>query len=192
MSRDLHYLKQLQDYYARHKALPSFSAIAAMLGFGSKNSVAALASRLQSLGYLERTPDHRLKPGRRFFERTLADSSVQAGAPTAALEEKTDVLTIDDFLIDRPSQTVLVRVKGDSMKDAGILAGDIVVVEKRSTANPGEIVVAMVGAEFTLKTLGREDGRYTLIPANAAYPVLRPTENFEIFGVVVGQFRKYG
>jgi repressor LexA len=78
------------------------------------------------------------------------------------------------------------------MKDAGIFAGDIVVVEKRSTANPGDIVVAVIDNEFTLKTLGRENDRPALIPANSTYSIIRPAEGFEIFGVVMGQFRKYG
>ena len=153
--------------------------------------MAALVSRLCLLGYLDRTPDHRLKPGKRFFERELAESTVQAGYPTPALEEKTEALTIDDFLVEKPSETVLVKVKGDSMVDAGIMAGDMVVVAKRSTANIGDIVVAMIDNEFTLKTLGLENNQYVLVPANKAYPVLRPPQGLEIFGVVVGQFRKY-
>lgn len=192
ISKDREYLRKLQDYYAEHKTLSSFSSIAALLGFRSKNAVAALVSRLRLLGYLDQTPDHRLKPGKRFFERELAGSTVQAGSPTPALEENTEALTIDDFLVEKPSETVLVKVKGDSMRDAGIVAGDIVVVEKRSAANVGDIVVAIIDNEFTLKTLGRENNQYILIPANTAYPVLRPFEGFEIFGVVVGQFRKYG
>ena len=192
ISKDREYLRKLQDYYAEHKTLSSFSSVAMLLGFKSKNAVAALVARLRLLGYLERTPDHRLKPGRRFFERELVGSTVQAGSPTPALEENTEALTIDDFLVEKPSETVLVKVKGDSMRNAGIVAGDIVVVEKRSAADVGDIVVALIDNDFTLKTLGRENNQYILIPANTAYPVLRPAEGFEIFGVVVGQFRKYG
>ena len=191
ISKDRAYLQKLQDYYATHKTLSSFSSIAILLGFRSKNAVAALVSRLRLLGYLDRTPDHRLKPGKRFFERELAESTVQAGYPTPALEEKTEALTIDDFLVEKPSETVLVKVKGDSMVDAGIMAGDMVVVEKRSTASIGDIVVAMIDNEFTLKTLALENNQYVLVPANKAYPVLRPAQGLEIFGVVVGQFRKY-
>jgi repressor LexA len=189
--KDQDYLWKLQDYYAEHRTFPSFRAIAALLGFRSKNAVSALISRLRLLGYVDRAPDNRLKPGKSFFERNLTENTVQAGVPTPAQGENTEVMTIDDFLVEKPSQTVLVKVKGDSMKDAGIFAGDIVVVEKRSTANPGDIVVAVIENEFTLKTLGRENGRPVLIPANNSYPILRPTEGFEIFGVVVGQFRKY-
>jgi len=66
-----------------------------------------------------------------------------------------------------------------------------VIVEKRHSANVGDMVVAIVDNEFTLKTLGKEKGGFVLIPANPAYPVIRPKGDMEIFGVVVGQFRKY-
>jgi repressor LexA len=77
------------------------------------------------------------------------------------------------------------------MIDAGILDGDTVVVEKRAAAEIGDIVVAIVDNEFTLKRLAREKGRVVLRPENKAYPVIRPAADLEIFGVVVGQFRSY-
>ncbi|HEY2865080.1 MAG TPA: S24 family peptidase, partial [Casimicrobiaceae bacterium] len=98
---------------------------------------------------------------------------------------------IDDYLIEHPSQTVLVRVKGDSMIDAGIFDGDLVVVEKRTTARRGEIVVAIVDNQFTLKRLDLERGQFILCPENKAYPVIRPAGALEIFGVMVGLVRKY-
>lgn len=191
MGNDTDYLAKLQDYYADHKTLPSFALIASMLGFKSKNAVTALVARLKLQGYLDSAPDKRLKPGSRFFERMIADSTVRAGFPSYAAGGGHDTLTIDDYLVERPSQTVLVTVKGDSMIDAGIMPDDVVVVEKRQMANVGDMVIAIVDNEFTLKTLGREKGEYVLIPANKAYPTLRPRGGLEIFGVVVGQFRKY-
>lgn len=77
------------------------------------------------------------------------------------------------------------------MVNAGILDGDTVVVEKRPAAEIGDIVVAIVDNEFTLKRLARERGRMVLRPENKAYPIIRPRVDFQIFGVVVGQFRSY-
>lgn len=191
MGKDIDYLGKIQDYYATHKVLPSYQAIADLLGFKSKNAVAALVARLKLQGYIESAPDKRLKPGRRFFERVLADSTVQAGLPTAALSDNSDTLSIDEYLIENPSRTVLIAVKGDSMMDAGIVQDDVVIVEKKQIANIGDIVVAIVDNEFTLKTLGRENGQFVLYPANKDYPIIRPKGQFQIFGVVVGQFRKY-
>lgn len=192
MSNDRSYLASLQDYYARHHALPSYSSIGGLLGLRSKSSVAALVARLKLRGFIESTPDRRLAPTRRFFERPLADSAVRAGLPDPIDDAPPDALTIDDYLIEHPSQTVLVRVKGDSMQDAGILDGDLAVIEKRSAARRGEIVVAIVDNQFTLKRLDLEHGRFILRAENKAYPIIRPEGALEIFGVMVGLVRKTG
>jgi repressor LexA len=190
MSNDATYLAKLQDYYADNNVLPPYSTIMSLLGLKSKSPVAALIARLKLQGFLESTPEKRLKPGKRFFERPIFDS-VQAGAPRQADDSRYDTITIDEYLVESPSNTVLINVKGDSMIDAGIMPGDTVVVEKRGPASPGDMVIAIVDNEFTLKKLGNEKGKFVLIPANPAYPVIRPKGDLEIFGVVVGQFRKY-
>lgn len=187
---DQTYLETLQDFYARHRILPSFATIGEMTGLRSKSSVAALVARLKLGRFLDTSPGNRLKPGARFFERPVADS-VRAGLPQPANEQSQDVLTLDEFLIERPSKTVLVRVKGDSMIDAGVHEGDMVVVEKRPAANIGEMVIAIVDDDFTLKYLRRDKDGFLLCPANPAYPVIRARGSFEIFGVVVGLVRKY-
>jgi repressor LexA len=190
VSNDRSYLKALQDYYARHRALPSYASIGELLGLKSKSSVAALVARLKLAGYLESTPDRRLAPTRRFFARPLADASVRAGLPDRIEESAADALTIDDYLIEHPSQTVLVRVKGDSMGDAGILDGDLVVVEKQPTAKKGDIVVAIVDGQFTLKRLDVDRGQFILRAENRAYAPIRPEGALEVFGVMVGLVRK--
>jgi repressor LexA len=190
MPNDEQHLARLQDYYARHRVLPSYAAIGELIGMSSKASVAGLVMRLKAEGYLESAPGQRLRPGARFFARPLAES-VPAGLPSPAADTGSNNLTIDEYLVKNPSTTVLVRVRGDSMIDAGIHSDDIVVVEKRQNAKVGELVVAIVDNEFTLKRLDKEKGKYVLKPENKAYPVIRPQGALEIFGVVVGQFRKY-
>ena len=190
MSNDRSYLTSLQDYYARHRALPSYASIGTLLGLKSKSSVAALVARLKLAGDLESMPDLRLAPTKRFFARPLAEAPVRAGMPDQVEDGDADALTIDDYLIERPSQTVLIRVKGDSMIDAGIFDGDLVVVEKRPSAQKGEIVVAIVDNQFTLKRLEMEQGRFVLRAENKAYPLIRPEGALEIFGVMVGLVRK--
>jgi repressor LexA len=190
MSNDRSYLEALQDYYARYHALPSYASIGQLLGLRSKSSVAALVARLKLAGYVDSTPDKRLAPTKKFFERPLAADPVHAGMPSRIDDAPADALTIDDYLIERPSQTVLVRVKGDSMIDAGILDGDLVVVEKVPAAKRGDVVVAIVDNQFTLKRLDLERGSFVLKPENKAYPVIRPEGALEIFGVMVGLVRK--
>jgi SOS regulatory protein LexA len=190
MSDDREYLSRLQDYYAEHRVFPPYATIGQLLGLKSKSSVAAMLARLKGAGYLESTPDRRLKPGPQFFGRVLAES-VRAGFPQPADDSTKDTLTLDEYLIEHPSRTVLVRVKGDSMIDAGVHPGDIAVVERAHEAHPGDLVIAIVDDEFTLKYLDREKSGYVLKPANPAYPVIRPKGSLEIFGVVVGILRKY-
>lgn len=190
MKNNANYLAKLQDYYADNSVLPPYSTIMLLMGFKSKSPVAALVARLKLAGFLEATPEKRLKPGKRFFERPIYDS-VRAGFPSPAGDMSHDTLSIDEYLVNHPSSTVLVTVKGDSMIDVGIMPGDIVIVEKRTVGNVGDMVIAIVDNEFTLKTLGQEKEKFILIPANPAYPIIRPKGDLEIFGIVVGQFRKY-
>jgi SOS regulatory protein LexA len=190
MSDDHRYLQRLQDFYASHRVLPSYATMGELLGLRSKSSVAALVARLKLAGFIESAPDKRLKPTARFFERPLAES-VRAGIPHPAGDSSPDALTIDEYLIERPSRTVLIAVKGDSMIDAGIQEGDLVVVERKQSADIGEIVVAIVDNDFTLKYLERDKAGFLLKPANPAYASIRPTGSLEIYGVVVGLVRKY-
>jgi repressor LexA len=185
------YLEKLQDYYAEHRVIPSYSVLATLWGVSAKSWVAECVKRFEEAGYLDWTPDKQLKPGRRFFERRVADAPVQAGLPNPAIAEGYDfVSSIDEMLVRVPSKTQLLRVKGDSMVDAGIHEGDYLVVERQHHANVGEIVVAIVDNEFTVKYLERERNEFVLKPANKAYPVIRPRGRLEIFGVVAGLTRR--
>ena len=191
MSDDPSYLAKLQRHYARHRTIPSYAGIGKLVGLSSKSSAHALVARLKEEGYLQDAPGRRLAPARRFFERLLADSRVAAGFPDAVAEGVGDAMMIDEYLVEHPGKTILVTVKGDSMEDAGILAGDIVIVERGASANAGDIVVAIVDNEFTIKTLASDRNGFYLKAANPAYPPIRAKGQLEIFGVVVSQFRKY-
>lgn len=190
-NRDNEYLGKLQDYFAQYRSLPSYAVIGEMLGMASKSAVSALVKRLTLAGYVEMTPDKRLAPTKRFFERELADFPVPAGLPAAANDAMSEALTVDEYLIPRPSSTVLVKVRGDSMTEAGIHDGDIAIIEKRHAANLGDKVVAIVDGEYTLKTLAKDKQGFMLQPENSAYSPIRPVEGLEIYGVMVGLIRKY-
>jgi len=185
------YLEKLQDYYAEHKVIPSYSVLAGLWGVSAKSWVSECVKRFEEAGYLGWTPDRQLKPGKRFFERRVADAPVQAGLPNPAIAEGYDfVSSIDEMVVRVPSKTELIRVKGDSMVEAGIHEGDFLVVEKQHNANVGDIVVAIVDNEFTVKYLGRERNEFVLKPANKAFPVIRPRGRLEIYGVMAGLVRK--
>ncbi|MGA8146390.1 MAG: S24 family peptidase [Gallionellaceae bacterium] len=190
-SRDAEYLARLQDYYADWKSIPSYSSLCEVFGIASKSWVKAVLDRLGKAGFIERTPDGMWIPTRQFFARPLADSAVPAGMPITVGATQGEYYVIDDMLIDNPSKTTLIPVKGDSMIGAGIHDGDVAVVERRNLADVGDIVVAIVDNEFTLKKLDKERGKFVLLAANPAYPVIRPKGSLEIYGVLVGLIRKY-
>lgn len=190
-ANDAEYLAALQDYYAEHRSFPSYARLCEILGVASKSVVKKVLERLAAQQYLQRTPDDVWTPERRFFQRPLAETRIPAGMPIEARDVSTHEFGIDEYLVSRPSVTVLMEVKGDSMIDAGIHAGDIAVVERRQMASVGEIVVAMVDGEYTLKRLGRDNGEYVLLPENKNYPVIRPKGELLIFGAVVGLVRRY-
>jgi repressor LexA len=189
MNKDSEYLKKLQDYYAEYRILPSFSGIAELVGMKSKSAASVMVGRLINLDFLAYAPDRRIQPGKRFFERDLA-GLIQAGQPQPA-NETSDSLSIDSYLIDTPSTTVLLTVKGESMIDAGILPGDTIIVKKGASVKLGDIVVAIIDNEFTVKYLGQDQDGFLLRPGNKAYSDIRPLDHLEIFGSVVGIFRKY-
>lgn len=190
VNRDPEYLAKLRDYYANHRALPPYSGIAKLVGMESKGSAATMVKRLANAGYLAISPDRRVLPGKKFLEREVLDS-VRAGMPDGANNVLAESISIDEYLIDRPSNTVLLTVKGNSMADAGLMPGDTVVVKKGVLASPGDIVVANVDGEYTVKYLALKNGKLYLRPGNKAYPDIRPRDYLEIFGLVVGSFRKY-
>jgi repressor LexA len=188
---DHEHLATLQGYYAEHRVLPSYARLMSLLGFASKSAIKKVLERLADAGMLERTLDGDWAPSERFFERAIATQPVPAGTPISADADIHEQISIDRFLIDQPAKTVLIRVKGDSMVDAGIRHGDLAVVERKTEASQGDIVVAVVDDEFTLKTLARDKDGYHLLPANPNYSVIRPNGKLEIFGVLVGLVRRY-
>lgn len=190
-NKDHEYLARLQAYYAEHRVIPSYANLMKIFGLASKSAIKKVLERLETAGMLERTPEDDWAPSDLFFERSITSQPVPAGTPVSVPDVSCDQVMLDRFLIKKPAQTVLIRVKGDSMINAGIHSGDLAIVERCSDAGPGELVVAIIDDEFTLKTLGRDQKGFHLIPANPEFPIIRPQEKLEIFGVVVGLVRKY-
>lgn len=119
--------------------------------------------------------------GLQFFE-----TRVQAGFPSPAQGEYADTIDLNRALITNPAATFCARVIGDSMVDAGINEGDLLIIDRTLTPHDGSIAVCFIDGDFTVKRLSiREEGLF-LTPANASFPELRVSEdsNFEVWGVV--------
>ena len=123
------YLGKLQDYYAQEKIIPSITELSALWNGKARSWTHQIVQRLKEEGFLENAPGGRLRPAPRFFERTVGHA-VRAGMPQQAADVQPELLRIDDYLIENPSQTILFPVKGDSMIDLGILEGDMVIIER--------------------------------------------------------------
>jgi DNA polymerase V len=127
----------------------------------------------------------------------LFGSKVAAGLPTQVDHHVEKQLDPNEFLIDKIEATFFVTIQGQSMIDVGLLPGDKAVVDRSKIASIGDIVLAMIDGEFTIKTLGRnhKDGSPRLLPANSggSYMPIDITEHmqFEIWGVVTGSFRRF-
>ncbi len=183
-------IRDISRFYYRKGRMPSFSEIGEMLGLKSKNAVSKLVGKLEEIKVLERDDKGRLTPvSIRFPVRILG--IVEAGFPSPAEEELADTLSLDDLLIQNHEATFLLRVSGDSMIEAGIMPGDMVIVNKGQTPKSGDIVIAEVDGEWTMKYLRKRGDSVTLMPANPKYKPIKPKNELKIAGVVTAVVRKY-
>jgi SOS regulatory protein LexA len=184
------YKKKVIGFYERHKRMPGYKELMQLTGFRSKNAVYKLIGKLVEDGVVVKDRDGRLAPGDRMRGIPLL-GLVEAGFPSPAEEELLDVMDFDEYLTPNKESSYILKVKGDSMIDAGICPGDLVIVERRPTYKPGQIVIASVEGEYTMKYLRKKDERYYLDPANANYKPIYPKGNLSIEAVVVAVVRKY-
>lgn len=181
---------KLRKFYARHKRLPSYQEMLGLFGVRSKNAVSRAVHKFIEAGIVEKDSKNRLVPGPALFGvRVLG--SVQAGWPSPAEEELADAVSLDDYLIGNKEATFMLHVSGDSMIDAGIHPGDLVLVERNRTPRTGDIVIAHVDGEFTVKRLERKNNKLALVPANPKFKIIYPSNELSIEGVVVSVIRKY-
>ena len=102
------------------------------------------------------------------------------------------MIGLDKYLVRNPEYTVLLSVAGDSMIDAGLHEGDMLVVDTEKKEKEGDIVIALIDGEYTVKTLLKDEKKtWYLHPENKNYSDIYPTEGLVIYGVVVGSFRTY-
>ncbi len=183
-------IRAVAQFYNKNGRMPSFSEIADMAGLQSKNAVFKLVARLEGLKVLRRDKKGRLIPGS-IASPLRVLGTVEAGFPSPAEEELVDTLSLDELLIQNREATFLLKVSGDSMTGAGIMPGDMVLVDKGRTARSGDIVIAEVDGQWTMKYLRKRSDNVTLLPANPKYQPIKPKNALNIAGVVTAVVRKY-
>ena len=183
-------IRDISAFYHQNSRMPSFSEIGTMFRLSSKSSVHKVLGKLETIGVISKDRKGRLIPGTiKFPVKVLG--RVEAGFPSPAEEELADTISLDDLLIKNREATFLLKVSGDSMSGAGILPGDMVIVDKGQTPKSGDIVIAEVDGAWTMKYLRRRGESVTLLPANPNYKPIRPRNELKIAGVVTAVVRKY-
>jgi len=178
----------LAAFYHQKKRLPSYAEMIPLFGYKSKGGVVKCVEKLIAEGVLGRE-DGKLFPRALFGLRTLG--TVKAGFPGMAEQMNSDTLSLDQWLVRDPLATYILEVDGDSMSDAGIFKGDYVVVEMKKQFKSGEIVIAELDGEWTMKYLRQKNGSYYLEAANESYPDLYPESELKLHAKVIGVVRRY-
>lgn len=184
------HLSKLKRFYADNKRLPSYGELAALLKFKSKNAAQYVVGKWIEAGVVSKDAAGKLIPGR-LFRPLRVLGTVAAGWPSPAEEENVDTISLDDWLIGNREASFMLTVTGDSMIDAGIHAGDMVILERGRTPKNGDVVVAEVDREWTIKYFERHGGKITLVPANKSFKPIVAEEEMKIAGVVTAVIRKY-
>lgn len=184
------YKAQILDFYHAKKRMPTYSEIATLVGFKSKNAVAKLVTKMMSAGLVDKDHLGRLVPTKLLGEMPLL-GLVKAGFPALAEEDPGNTISLDDFLVEKKGSTYMLEVDGDSMIEAHIASGDMVLAERTNRAKDGEIVVAEVDGEWTMKYFRQKGDKVWLEPANKNFKNIYPKEDLRIAAVVKAVIRKY-
>jgi repressor LexA len=185
-------IRALRAFHQANGRMPSFAELGRLIGLRSKHAVWKLVGRLEAAGVVTRDGTGRLVPGARMAPLRVL-GTVEAGIPDAAEELPLETVSLDAMLIRDREASFLLKVSGDSMIDAGILPGDLVIVDRHRSPRSGDIVVAEVDGAWTLKYFRLEPGgRTRLEPANPRYRPIVPARELRVAGVVTAVIRQYG
>jgi repressor LexA len=205
--RDVDKQKKIFDFINRYHAErgypPSVREICRAVGFKSTSTVHAYIKKLEKQGLIEKdaTKPRALKimdrPDKN-LEGYISDKEIEnipvlgkitAGAPILAVENIEETFPVPVQYLEN-SATFMLKVKGDSMVNAGIFDGDYIIVKQQNTANNGDIIVALIDDEATVKTFYKEQDHIRLQPENPIYePII--VKDLTVLGKVIGLFRKY-
>ncbi len=193
-------LNYIKKYIATHGYPPTIREIGAAVDVSSPATIHAHLANLEKKGFirkqetknraLELLVENEFEPKNDLIVEVPLLGKITAGSPIEAIEHPDETFAIPSYLIPKNKDVFTLNVSGTSMINAGILDGDIVIVERKNTARNGQIVVAMTDEnEVTLKTFYKEDGYFRLQPENDTMePII--LNNVTILGIAIGLYRK--
>jgi repressor LexA len=144
------YLTKLKRFYFKQKRMPSYGELTELLKFKSKNAAQYLVNKWLEAGIIQKDKNGKILPGKAFNPIKVL-GTVAAGWPSPAEEENADTISLDDWLIENKEASFMLKVRGDSMIDAGIMPGDMVILERGRQPKNGDVVVAEVDRDWTIK-----------------------------------------
>jgi len=180
----------IAGFFLENRRMPTYAEMMPLLGVRSKSVVHFWIKKLLDKGLIEKDRGGFFKPARRGSALPLL-GDVAAGFPSPAEEELRDVISLDDYLITRPNASFLLKAAGDSMTGAGIMDGDLLIVEKGREPRNGDIVIAQVDGEWTVKYFRKKGKKVFLEAANPRYPSISPQSELRLEGIVAAVVRKY-
>jgi repressor LexA len=205
------YESELYTFYRTNKRMPTYSEACNVFSVKSKDTAHRIISQLATAGRIIIDRARKILPvdepsttSQRLVGVPLL-GLVEAGFPSPAEEDlSAETISLDDWIIRRREASFMLRVKGDSMYDAGIRDGDMVIVERGTNPKVGDIVIARTEEGWTMKYLRKKktsttrhagpdpaSSEFYLEPANPDFPIIEPNEILEIAAVVRGVIRKY-
>ena len=180
---------KIHSFYKKHKRMPTYTEMMELFGYKTKSAVHYYVAKLIQEGIVSKDETGKLIPGNLGEAKLLG--LVEAGFPSHAEEELLDTISFDDYLIKNPDASFILKVKGDSMIEAGIMPDDLVIVERGKAAKTGDIVIAYIDGGYTMKFLKMKGQQFYLEPANSKYKPIIPHEDFKVEAVVTGIVRTY-
>lgn len=192
-AREHKVVQWIKDYQRENGGYPTYREIQDALKLSSINSVSQYVKQLARKGFLEliKNKGYRLALQERPSFLTLPLlGSIQAGSPNFT-QESEETMTIPQQFIQSPQRSFVLRVRGNSMEDAGIFEGDMVVVDAAKKAKEQDVVVALIDGETTVKRLATKNGKQYLKAESQHHRDIHPQGSWEIQGVVTGLMRGY-
>ena len=184
------YQTKLESFYSQNKRMPTYSEMLKLFSFKSKNAVFKIVEKLVEAGLVAKDHLGRLIPRDSFGEIPML-GLVTAGLPATVEEELVDTINLEDMLVGKKELTYMLEVDGDSMIDAHIEKGDMVLVERANYAKDREIVIAEVDGEYTMKYFREKGNKRWLEPANKNYKSIYPENSLNVIAVLKAVIRKY-
>ncbi len=182
---------QIISFYKKFHRLPTYEELTAVFEVKSKNSVHSYIQKFIEDGFVAKSDTGKLIPTKRLYGLRML-GTIQAGFPTTGEEEAmAEVISLDEMLVKNPQTAYVLTVEGDSMVDAGIMKGDMVIVDRSKHPKNGDVVVAEVDQGWTLKYFIQKGQNAFLRPANKKYKDIYPQDELRVGGVVTSVIRKY-